>query len=158
MRVPRMITAALLLAACERAERPDSASSMDSISAVPATAARTDSAARPAEPVPAASDTGMTVVVRRMEPGRYLLTGRTRLADLLQLSVEDGRRVLFGPAEIAVAGGAFTAEARLEPTDQRTVFVYLADPGGPRQWVIPIPRDSAAVNWSGDTAAGMEQR
>lgn len=149
-----MLAGALLLAACDRAERPGPASSVDTAPPVPAIAARTDSGARPAEFVPAPSDTGMTVVVRRMEAGRYVLAGRTRLADVLQLSVEDGHSVLYGPAEIPVAGGAFTAEARLEATAQRTVFAYLADPGGTRQWVIPIPLDSAVVHW---TAPGREQ-
>lgn len=155
MRPGSTIAVALLLAACDRAERPDPASSADMVPSVPATAARRDSAARPAESAPALSDTGMTVVVRRVQPGRYVLTGRTRSADVLQLSVEDGHSVLYGPAEITVTDGAFTAEARLEATEERTVIAYLADPGGTRQWVIPIPLDSAVVNW---TAPGMEQR
>jgi hypothetical protein len=97
---------------------------------------------------------GLAVVVERRGEG-YVIFGRTD-APALELSVEDGHNVLYGPAEVPVAGGAFRAEVTLNPTDRETVFVYLAEPSGARQWVVPIPLARSRVTW-GDGAAELTE-
>ena len=42
-------------------------------------------------------DTGLSLVARREGEHGYLLWGTTRVREPLELSVEDGERVLFGP-------------------------------------------------------------
>ncbi|HEX8393119.1 MAG TPA: hypothetical protein VF665_12315 [Longimicrobium sp.] len=155
MRTLSIALAAILLAACDRAKAPDGRSTTDSVPPSVNQSAGVDTAIAPPRMSTPVSDTGLTVVVRRVQPGVYTLAGRTRSAEVLQLSVEDGHNVLYGPTEVTVAGGAFTAEARLEPTEARTVFAYLADLEGTRQWVVPIPLDSAAVHWSGGGEAAL---
>lgn len=150
MRLRSLALIAVLLAACGRADAPDARATAESASAPVDQAAGVDTFTGATRTTAAMSDTGLSVAVRRVERGRYAIEGRTRSADVLQLSVQDGHNVLYGPTEVTVAGGAFTAEARLEPTEKRTVFAYLADLEGTKQWVIPIPLDSAAVHWNGD--------
>lgn len=133
------------VAACERgadgARRPPAAEpvtpSADSMDGVPA-------AADSAQP-------GLAVVVSRQGEGRYAMWGRTDAA-ALQLSVEDGHDVLYGPADVEVRGGAFRMDLALEPTDRPTVFAYVTEPDGARQWVIPIPRDGTRVQWGAGAA------
>jgi hypothetical protein len=103
---------------------------------------------------PAATDSaqgGLAVVVNRRGERSYALWGRTD-ARALQLTVEDGHNVLYGPAEIAVRGGAFRTEVALEPTDRPTVFAYVTEPDGARQWVVPIPLQSTRVAWGAGAA------
>ena len=76
---------------------------------------------------------------------RFTIDGRTRGAATVQLTVEDGHDVLYGPVDVPVTGGSFRAEVTLEPTQRRTVQAYLSDPAGNRQWVVAIPLDSARV-------------
>lgn len=153
MRTSRIVLVLFLwTAACDRADRPAANARRDTVP-VTAAPARTDSISPLPAPVVAASDTGLFVTVRRVAAGRYELAGRTRAADVLQLSAEDGQRVLYGPAEVGVAGGAFTTQMQLEQSARPVVYLYLADPAGTRQWVIPVPRDSATVHWGGPSMA-----
>lgn len=94
---------------------------------------------------------GLAVVVNRRGEGSYVLWGRTDAA-ALQLSVEDGHNVLYGPADVEVRGGAFRTEIALEPTDRPTVFAYMTEPDGARQWVVPIPVDGTRVEWGAGAA------
>lgn len=93
---------------------------------------------------------GLSVVVERRGTG-YVMFGRTE-AQALELSVEDGHNVLYGPAELEVRGGAFRAELTLNRTNRETVFAYLAEPSGARQWVVPIPLASDRVTWGAGAA------
>lgn len=93
---------------------------------------------------------GLVVVVER-RGASYVMFGRTD-ARALELSVEDGHNVLYGPAELEVRGGAFRTELTLNPTDRETVFAYLAEPSGARQWVVPIPLASDRVTWGAGAA------
>ncbi|MBB4639083.1 hypothetical protein [Longimicrobium terrae] len=101
------------------------------------------------------SDSGLSVVVRRVERNRYAFKGRTRLARGVEVVIEDKRNVLWGAEAFPVTNGEFSFEVDVGHTDSTTIFAYLSDYDGTRQWVIPIPLDSAVVNW---TAPGMEQR
>jgi hypothetical protein len=74
-----------------------------------------------------------------------VLEGRTRAASTVQLTVEDGHDVLYGPVDLPVTGGSFGTDLTLEPTDKRTVYAYLSDPAGKNQWVVTIPVDSTRV-------------
>jgi hypothetical protein len=150
----RLSAAALLsLAACQddgAANRPapsDSATAhaadsvpRDMAPAAPASPA--DTAPRTSAPQASANLTG---TVTKLGERRYTLDGRTRGATTVQLTVEDGHDVLYGPVDVPVTGGGFRAEVTLEPTQRRTVYAYLSDPEGKRQWVVPIPLDSARV-------------
>lgn len=94
---------------------------------------------------------GLAVVVSRKAERSFALWGRTD-AQALELSVEDGHNVLYGPARIQIRGGAFSTELALEPTDRPTVFAYVTEPGGSRQWVVPIPLDGTRVEWGAGAA------
>lgn len=94
---------------------------------------------------------GLAVVVNRRGERAYTMWGRTD-ARALELSVEDGHNVLYGPAQIEVRGGAFSTEIALEPTDRPTVFAYVTEPDGARQWVVPIPLESTRVRWGAGAA------
>lgn len=93
----------------------------------------------------APADANLTGTVTKLGERRYTIDGRTRGATTVQLTVEDGHDVLYGPVDVPVTGGSFRAEVRLEPTQRRTVYAYLSDPAGKRQWVVTIPLDSARV-------------
>jgi len=101
-------------------------------------------AAAKLEALPAAVDSsnlaGIALRVRKESEGAYVLHGRTEAVDVLEVTVEDGERVLFGPAPVAVTDGSFRTEMRIEPTDSAVVYVYLGDPAGKRQWRVPVPR------------------
>lgn len=138
----RVLPCALVLAACD-------AGSGD---------APQPPAGEPVTPAPdsgaAAADSaqaGLAVVVSRRAERSYALWGRTDAA-ALQLSVEDGHNVLYGPAEVEVRGGTFSTEIALEPTDRPTVFAYVTEPDGSRQWVIAIPLDGTRIRWGAGAA------
>ncbi|HEU4452619.1 MAG TPA: hypothetical protein VFR81_06140 [Longimicrobium sp.] len=101
-------------------------------------------AAATLERLPAAVDSsdraGIALRVRKEAEGAYVLHGRTEAVDALEVTVEDGERVLFGPAPVEVTAGSFRTEMRIEPTDSSVVYVYLGDPAGRRQWRVPVPR------------------
>jgi hypothetical protein len=149
----RLSAAALLaLAACQDdggASRTASAESTaieadsvprDTVRAAPAPPA--DTAPRPSAPP---ADANLTGTVTKLGDRRYTIDGRTRGATTVQLTVEDGHDVLYGPVDVPVTGGSFRAEVTLEPTQRRTVQAYLSDPAGKRQWVVTIPLDSTRV-------------
>jgi hypothetical protein len=102
-------------------------------------------------PAPADAGPGLAVVVNRKAERSYAMWGRTD-AQALELSVEDGHNVLYGPARIDIRGGAFSTELALEPTNRPTVFAYVTEPGGSRQWVVPIPLDGTRVEWGAGAA------
>jgi hypothetical protein len=143
------MTLALALAACDNVDPPPARTPADTSRTNTAPGA-VPAAAPSASADSAGADTRLELTARRMADGRWSLAGRTRAARALQLSVEDGHSVLYGPAELAVTGGGFGTEVALERTDARTVYAYLADPSGRRQWVVPISLDSAVVRWSAD--------
>jgi hypothetical protein len=144
---------AVFLAACDGdaddAPRPPAGEPVTS--AAPAS----DSAAANA-PAADSAEAGLAVVVERRAAGEYVMFGRTQ-ASALQLSVEDGHNVLYGPADVEVSGGAFRTDLRLEPTTRPTVFVYITEPGGQRQWVVPIPLESTRVTWGAGAADLQDQ-
>ena len=113
----------------------------DEAQAPPSAAAESASAA------PAVPDTGLTVQVQWTGDLAYALQG-TAPVPVLQVSVEDGHNVLFGPAEVQVADGRFSIDLEIEPTEMPTVFAYITTPSGDRQWVVPIPRGQESVTWS----------
>jgi hypothetical protein len=145
----RILPAAVLLGAA--ACRGDADDAPRPPAAEPVTPAP-DSAAASADSASADSaQGGLAVVVERRAGGTYVLFGRTE-AQALELSVEDGHNVLFGPTQLAVSGGTFRTDFTLEPTNRPTVFAYIAEPNGARQWVVPIPRDGSRVVWGAGAA------
>jgi glucose/arabinose dehydrogenase len=149
----RLSAAALLtLAACQDGGA-SSAASADSTTVAAADSVPRDTAPStpppPADTAPRASssaaDANLTGTVTKQGDRRFSIDGRTRGATTLQLTVEDGHDVLYGPVDVPVTGGGFRAEVTLEPTQRRTVYAYLSDPAGKRQWVVTVPLDSARV-------------
>jgi hypothetical protein len=144
----RVLPAALLLAAACGDESGDAP---EPPAAEPVTPAAADSpAASTAAPADSAA-AGLAVVINRQDERAYVLWGRTD-ALALELSVEDGHNVLYGPVSIEVRGGAFSTELTLEPTNRPTVFAYVTEPGGARQWVVPISLDATRVVWGAGAA------
>ena len=143
----RVLPVALVLAAaCDRdpgdPPRPPAAG--------PVTPA-SDSGVASASPAADSVQPGLAVVLNRQDNGRFAMWGRTD-ARALQLSVEDGHNVLYGPADVEVRDGTFRTDIALEPTDRPTVFAYVTEPDGARQWVVPIPLDGTRVEWGAGAA------
>jgi hypothetical protein len=146
MRWMRIVPIALVLgAACDRG----AGDAPEPPAAEPVTPAPDSGGA--AAPTADSAQGGLAVVVNRRGAGSYVMWGRTDAA-ALQLSVEDGHNVLYGPADVEVRGGAFRTEIALEPTDRPTVFAYVTEPDGARQWVVPIPLDGTRVEWGAGAA------
>jgi hypothetical protein len=147
----RILPLAIALAACngdaDDAPRPP---------AVEPVTPAADSADAAAPAQADSAEAGLAVVVERRAAGEYVMFGRTE-ASALQLSVEDGHNVLYGPADVDVRGGSFRTELRLERTDRPTVFAYITEPGGQRQWVVPIPLESTRVTWGAGAADLADQ-
>ena len=150
----RLSAAALLsLAACQDDGGASRTAPADSTTAAAADSVPRDTAApAPAPPVDTVArtsaapvDANLTGTVTNLGERRYTIDGRTRGATTVQLTVEDGHDVLYGPVDVPVTGGRFRAEVTLQPTERRTVYAYLSDPAGKRQWVVTIPVDSARV-------------
>jgi hypothetical protein len=93
-----------------------------------------------------AEDTGLSLVARREGEG-YLIWGRTAARAPLELSVEDGERVLFGPVPLLLREGRFRADIALEPTRSRTVSLHIADAAGTREWRVELPRRRREVRF-----------
>jgi hypothetical protein len=93
------------------------------------------------------SDTGLVAMVRRGPLRRYSISGETRAADALQLTLEDGERVLYGPTELEVQEGHFHLEFVSEPSERTQKTVYLTTGDGARQWVIALPADSVQIRF-----------
>lgn len=134
-----VVAAALAGCDTDAADEPARVLPVDSAAVPPAEAAVDTAAAMP--------DTALTVTVVRRGERRFSLEGRTRAADALEVTVEDGHNVLYGPTSVEVADGAFRTELAVSPTPMETVYAYITDPAGTRQWVVPIPLDSARVRW-----------
>ena len=87
----------------------------------------------------APEDPALSLVVRREGEHSYLIWGRTQLREALELSVEDGERVLFGPVPLMVRDGRFRADIAVEPAG-RAAFLYVATANGAREWRVGLPR------------------
>jgi hypothetical protein len=90
-------------------------------------------------------DSGLVAHVQRDASGRFRVVGEVGEDWTLEISVEDGRQVLFGPAQVDAENGRFQAEFEAAPTDQPELRLFITTAGGERQWVIPIPADSMDV-------------
>jgi hypothetical protein len=139
----RLLLGALIvtLTACgdsEPAPREDPPAGAASVSATPA----------PAEPeaLPL-TDSGLVALVRRGAGRRYHVSGETRAAGTLQLTLEDGERVVYGPAELEVEEGRFHIEFVSEPSERTQKTVYLTTADGAKQWVIAIPAESTQIRF-----------
>lgn len=92
-------------------------------------------------------DTGLSLVARREGDEGYLVWGRTTSPEALELSVEDGERVLFGPVPLLAREGRFRVDFTVEPTERPVLFLFLSDAGGERQWRVEIPRERREVRF-----------
>lgn len=149
-----LATLALGAAACERAPSPD---------------ARVEETPRPAPPPPPpppppptatapSADTSserLGLAVRRLGERRYRVFGVSSGVSPLELSVEDGHYVLYGPTRVPVQDGRFSLDVELGETERDQVFAYLADPMGREALVLAIPLNAAFVRAGAafDTAA-----
>ena len=92
-------------------------------------------------------DTGLSLVARREGDDGYLVWGRTTSPEALELSVEDGERVLFGPVPLLARDGRFRVDFTVEPTECPVLYLFLSDAGGERQWRVEIPRGRREVRF-----------
>ncbi len=92
-------------------------------------------------------DTGLSLVARNDGENGYLVWGRTTSPEALELSVEDGDRVLFGPVPLQAREGRFRVDFTVEPSERRVLYLYLSDAGGARQWRVEIPRGRREVRF-----------
>lgn len=138
MVVPGLVA---VLAACGDGRSAGAASVVDTVAAVPASP--------PPLAGPAGESNGVIGVrVEQPRPRELTVHGLTTSVDsVVQVSVEDGHRVLFGPADVPVRDGRFRIDFAHEPSDRAAVFVYVADPAGQHQTVVPVAaraREAAA--------------
>lgn len=92
-------------------------------------------------------DTGLSLVARKEGDNGYLVWGRTTSPEALDLSVEDGDRVLFGPVPLLAREGRFRLDFTVEPTERSVLYLYLSDARGARQWRVEIPRGRREVRF-----------
>ncbi|HEX8671371.1 MAG TPA: hypothetical protein VF710_05755 [Longimicrobium sp.] len=92
-------------------------------------------------------DTGLSLVARREGDDGYLVWGRTTSPEALELSMEDGERVLFGPVPLLAREGRFRVDFTVEPTERPVLFLFLSDARGERQWRVEIPRGRREVRF-----------
>lgn len=131
---------AVLSAGCGEGGAEGEAAPVDTGAAVPAPAL-------PSGPR-GESDGVIGVRVEQPRPRELTVHGAASSADsTVQVSVEDGHNVLFGPAGVPVRGGRFRIDFAHAATDRPTVYVYVTDPAGRHQTVVPVPagaREAAA--------------
>ena len=78
------------------------------------------------------------MVIRKTGEREYLLYGNTSQAQRLQLTVEDGHNILFGPAPVPVISQRFRIDFRMDETDLGQAFVYLSNNDGHRLAVVQV--------------------
>jgi hypothetical protein len=149
-----MLAAALLLSACGDSG-PQGGE--DAKPASRSGGSRADGAApRPASPVTRSADAAgaketasngdIPVDVVRTGAAALSIDGRSALPSV-QVSVEDGHRVLFGPTDVPVRAGRFHVDVPSAETDQAAVYAYVADPSGAQQTVVRVPRGVDRVSF-----------
>jgi hypothetical protein len=129
------------ISSCEQADRPEEGAPP------PPAATAPDPVGAPAPVDARLTDTGLVALVRRGPARRFSVSGETRATEVLQLTLEDGERVLYGPAELEVDEGHFHAEFVSEPSERTQKTVYLSTADGARQWVIQLPPDSVQIRF-----------
>lgn len=114
---------------------------------------------RPADPVAGVADTatpdaepdlheiepGVSVTIRRLGEWRYLLTGHIDRVPALELTVEDGHNILFGPEHLPVTDGRFRMEFVMDSTDLPQAIALLHGTDGRRLAVIRIDFDREVI-------------
>lgn len=73
---------------------------------------------QPADSAPAETASALSVAIKKVNGREYMVYGRTTAAPELHLVIEDGHKVLFGPAPIAVTDGRFRIDFAIDETDQ----------------------------------------
>ncbi|MDB4950243.1 MAG: hypothetical protein JWM27_2892 [Gemmatimonadetes bacterium] len=92
----------------------------------------------PADP---AGDAAIQARAAHVGGRTWVLTGTAPTGQPLEVSVEDGRYVLYGPEPVPVRDGKFRVELKLPATDRPTsLHAFLGDPKGERQVVVALPR------------------
>ena len=139
--LPRAAAATLLaaaLAACGGKDAGSSSATHRTTSADTAPDTRVD--ARPkATPAVDAADTAIHAVAEHVGGRTWALSGTSKAAGDLQVSVEDGRYVLYGPESVPVKDGRFRVELKLPATDRPTALrAFVGDAAGRSQAVVVL--------------------
>ncbi|HET6229970.1 MAG TPA: hypothetical protein VFE05_07875 [Longimicrobiaceae bacterium] len=150
-----MLAAALLLSACgdsapqggEDAKPASRSGGSPAGGAAPSPASPVTRSADAAAAKETASDGDIPVDVVRTGRAGLSIDGRSALPSV-QVSVEDGHRVLFGPTDVPVQDGRFHVDVPSVETDQAAIYAYVADPSGAHQTVVRIPRGVAQVRFT----------
>jgi hypothetical protein len=140
-RLPRATAAtvalAALLAACGGGDSPSKQRAGGSGAGQEDT--RVDGRPRARGTAPAAPDTAIRVGARHVGGQTWVLTGTSGSVPELQVSVEDGRYVLYGPEAVAVKDGRFRVELKLPATDRpASLRAFVGDAAGEHQAVVPL--------------------
>ena len=149
-RAPTVALTALLAACGGDGDAPRTARELDTVTV-----------ARPSRPAPPPPDSGrvetdgaIAVEVRRSGPADFSVRGETSSSAQVEISVEDGHRVLFGPATVDVVGGRFRLDLAIEQTSATDVTVFVGDPAGEHQTSLRVPLTGAeSVVATGEVAA-----
>lgn len=139
---PRAAAATLLtaaLAACGGG-RDGSASSSNSPATAAGTTPDTRVDARPKGGVSVdAPDTTIHASAKHVGGRTWVISGTSKATDNLEVSVEDGRYVLYGPETVPVKDGRFRAELKLPATDRPTALrAFVGDAAGRHQAVVVL--------------------
>ncbi|HET6765268.1 MAG TPA: hypothetical protein VFH27_16390 [Longimicrobiaceae bacterium] len=131
--------AAALLAAAVAACGGDGDRSVrggDSAAAVPASAAPSTVSAGSA-----GADSGAAIAVTASQPapGTWVLAGTAPGAGPLELTVEDGASVVYGPESVPVTNGRFRIEISLrDAAPGRKLQAFIGDPAGMNQAAVVL--------------------
>jgi hypothetical protein len=84
-------------------------------------------------------DTAIRALAKHAGGRTWVLSGTSNAAGDLQVSVEDGRYVLYGPEAVPVKDGRFRVELKLPATDRPTSLrAFVGDAAGAHQAVVPL--------------------
>jgi hypothetical protein len=126
---------AAAVAACGGGDGSRAGSGGDSTASRPA-------AVSPARPTPARPDSegvGIAVTAAHPAPGTWVLSGTAPGPGALELTVEDGASVVYGPESVPIRDGRFRAEVSIREVAQgRTLQAYIGDPAGMQQAAIVL--------------------
>lgn len=82
--------------------------------------------------------------VRGLGERRFLVTGAApEGTPTVEITVEDGHNILYGPETVPVEGGRFSVELEVAPSEIQRVYAYLTTPDG-AQLVVPIQMEAGS--------------
>jgi hypothetical protein len=138
LRTAAALALAAVLAACGGKDGRSSSAARRSNTADSAADTRVD-ARRKGGAANEAAGAALHAAAEHVGGRTWVVSGTWNAAGGLEVSVEDGRYVLYGPEAVAVKDGRFRVELKLPATDRPTALrAFIGDAAGRHQVVVPL--------------------